>query len=129
MSETTPTGAQHPRFLTDADFNLHIVTGLRRRQPGIDLLTAHQLNLRTLPDPRLLETTRGLDRILLTHDRKTMPRHFRDFLAGLGEGEHSPGVMWIHQSLPIGTAIDAILLVWACSVHEEWRNQFVYLPL
>lgn len=126
---TASVSAQPPRFLTDADFNLHIVAGLRRRQPGIDLLTAHQLNLRTLPDPRLLETAKGLDRILLTHDRKTMPRHFRDYLAALPAGEHSPGVMWLHQSLSIGTAIDAILLISACSTHEEWRDQFVYLPL
>jgi hypothetical protein len=118
-----------PRFLTDADFNLHIVAGLRRRQPSIDLATAHDLNLRTLLDPQLLEMARGMDRILLTHDRKTMPRHFRNYVAGLPAGQHSPGVIWIHQNLPVATAIDAILLIWECSTYEEWHDQFTYLPI
>ncbi|HEX6817306.1 MAG TPA: DUF5615 family PIN-like protein, partial [Ktedonobacterales bacterium] len=77
MSALASPGAQSLRFIIDVDFNLHIVAGLRRRQPGIDLLTAQELNLRTLPDPQVLEKARDLDRILLTHDRKTMPRHFR----------------------------------------------------
>lgn len=124
-----PQISQPPHILTDADFNLHIVAGLRRRQPNIDLVTAHDLNLRALPDPQLLEMARTMDRILLTHDRKTMPRYFRTFLVGLSADQHSPGVMWIHQKLPVATAIDAILLIWGCSTHEEWRDQFTYLPL
>ena len=69
------------------------------------------------------------NRILLTHDRKTMPGHFDDFLRSLATDEHSPGVMTVEQLLPVGTAIDAILVVWVCSTDNEWRNQFVYLPM
>jgi len=69
------------------------------------------------------------DRILLTHDISTMPAHFYALLRMLSEGDYSPGVMSIPQLLPIGAAIDALLLVWTCGIHEEWRNRFEYLPL
>lgn len=120
---------QQPHFLTDANFNLHIVAGLRRRQPHIDIVTSQQFSLLQVPDPELLHYAREADRIVLTHDRNTMPHHFDDLLHSLARDEDTPGVMSVAQSLPIGSAIEAILFVWACSTHEEWRNQFVYLPL
>lgn len=118
-----------PRFLCDANFNLHIVAGLRRQRPAMDIVTAKQANLLQAPDPDVLLYAMAQNRILLTHDRKTMPSHFDDLLRTLSTTEHSPGVMTVEQLLPIGTAIDAILVVWECSTHDEWRDQFVYLPL
>jgi hypothetical protein len=58
-----------------------------------------------------------------------MPDHFAAFLAGLAEGEHSPGVILVAQELAIGMAIQALYEVWSCSDHEEWRDLFTYLPL
>lgn len=129
MSASQAAPGRLPSFLTDANFNLHIVTGLRRRIPGVDIVTAQQLGLTTLPDPQLLDAARVLNRILLTHDRKCMPAHFTDHLAHLPAGQHSPGVMTVEQTLPVGAAIEAIRLVALCSSHDEWRDQFVFLPL
>jgi hypothetical protein len=55
-----------------------------------------------------------------------MPVHFADFLAS---GQHSPGVLLLHQQLPIAQAIEALLLVWDASAPEEWRDWLTYLPL
>lgn len=118
-----------PRFLTDANFNLHIMSGLLRRQPTIDVITAQQVSLLAIPDSELLLYAKTANRILLTHDRKTIPGHLEAMLRGLPAGEHSPGVMSVEQLLPIGAAIDSLMLVWACSSHDEWRDQFVFLPL
>ncbi|HEX6799568.1 MAG TPA: hypothetical protein VF116_17810 [Ktedonobacterales bacterium] len=115
--------------MTDANFNLHIVAGLRRRIPGVDIVTAQQSGLPTLPDPQLLSSARALDRNLLTHDRKSMPAHFTDHLAHLPADQHSPGVMTVEQTLPVGAAIEAIRLEVMCSGHDEWQDQFVFLPL
>lgn len=122
-------GVERPRFLTDEDFNLHIVAGLRRFQSTLDVVTAQEAGLLGMPDPDILAYARAQNRILLTHDKQTMPVHFAAFLQHLPEGEHSPGVMYIAQTLAIGTAIEAIHLVWAGSTHEEWRDQETYLPL
>jgi hypothetical protein len=122
-------GSEAPRFLADADFNRRIIAGLRRRQPMVNVVTAQEVDLREAPDPEVLRYARRHDRILLTHDVNTMPGHFYALLQTLPEDEHTPGVLAIPQLLPIGAAIDALLLVWSCSAHEEWRGQFEFLPL
>ncbi len=122
-------GGLRPRFLTDEDFNLHVVAGLRRFEPAVDIVTAQEAELLGMPDPDILAYAQAQDRILLTHDKQTMPRHFADFVRQLAEGEHSPGVMYVAQTLAIGTAIEAIQLIWVGSAHEEWRDQETYLPL
>jgi len=40
-----------PRFLADADFNQKIVRGLRRREPLVDILDAHQSGVIGVGDP------------------------------------------------------------------------------
>ena len=66
-----------PRFLADENFNGHIVTGLRHHYPEIDLLAFAETELtEALADPELLNETVKLDRILLSHDKRTMPNHF-----------------------------------------------------
>jgi hypothetical protein len=122
-------GSGSPRFLADADFNSRVISGLRRREPMVDVVTAHEADLRDAPDPEVLRYAMRHDRILLTHDVNTMPTHFYVLLQSLAEGEHSPGVLATPQLLPIGSAIDALLLVWSCSAHEEWRDRVEFLPL
>ncbi len=67
-----------PRFLADADLNQKIVTGLRRREPALDFLSAKDGGVIGRPDPDVLSIAADLGRILVTHDRKTMPRHSPD---------------------------------------------------
>lgn len=69
-----------PRFQADADFNEEIVSGLRRRHPEIDSQTAEEGQIRGLPDPEVLTRAAADGRILVTHDRRTMPAHFADFI-------------------------------------------------
>lgn len=64
------------QFQADADFNVEVVLGLLRREPGIDFQTAAEANLRGVPDPEVLALAAQEQRILVTHDRRTMPRHF-----------------------------------------------------
>ena len=75
--------AKHPmkiRFQADADLNAEIVAGVLRREPGIDFQTADEVRLRGLLDPEVLALAAQENRILVTHDRRTMPRHFADYL-------------------------------------------------
>jgi hypothetical protein len=70
-----------------------------------------------------LQVIRGL--ILVTHDRRTMPEHFRDRILA---GKSSPGVLIVSQGVPIGRAVDYIILIWSASQAKEWRNQIHHLP-
>jgi len=40
-----------------------------------------------------------------------------------------PGVIAVSQSMPVGAAIEELVLVIECSSTEEWANQVRYLPL
>jgi len=119
----------HPRFLADENFNLDIVAGLRRAQSGIDILTAPEAGILHWLDPDVLRWAAEHDRILLSHDKRTMPDHFYHFLAQLDRDGRSPGVMLLRQNLAIGSAIAAILEIWELSVHDEWANLLTRLPL
>ena len=114
------------RFLADEDVDTDILQGLRSREPAIDILDVKTAGLRAKGDPALLELASQQDRVLITHDRNTMTRHFRD---RLDAGKPAPGVFVLpQQQSAIGEIINSLLLVWTASHAEEWRNQIVYLP-
>ena len=113
------------RFQADADLNEDIVAGVVRREPRIDFETADEASLRELPDSQVLALAAQENRILVTHDRRTMPRHFADFIIN----QRSPGVLIIAQKVSVSVAIEELLLIWAASDTEEWINLIVDLPL
>ncbi|MEK6299862.1 MAG: DUF5615 family PIN-like protein [Acidobacteriota bacterium] len=65
------------RFLADQNFDGDIVRGLLRSIPNLDIVTAHEQDLSEAPDPDLLEWAASHERVVLTHDRRTMPDHSR----------------------------------------------------
>jgi predicted nuclease of predicted toxin-antitoxin system len=69
------------RFLADEDLHAGIIDGLRSREPAIDILDVKTVGLRKTPDPVLLDLSTEQDRILITHDRRTMTRHCRERLS------------------------------------------------
>ena len=92
----------------------------------MDFLSAKEANLAGLPDPKVLELAAEENRILVSHDSQTMPRHFGDFLQAHG---FSPGVIVVPQSLPIGEAIEELVLIWSATDAEEWENRILRIPL
>jgi hypothetical protein len=66
------------------------------------------------------------NRILVSHDFQTMPQHFGDFLQARGT---SPGVLLVPQYLPIGEAIEELVLIWGASDAQEWENRILRIPL
>ena len=113
------------RFQADADLDHDIVLAVRRRESAVDFASAVESGITGLGDPEVLEIAAQHGRILITHDRRTMPAHFRDRLAA---GKMSPGVFIVSQSEPIGPVVHVLMMVWAASDPEEWRNQMRHLP-
>ena len=114
------------RFLADADLNEGIVAGCLRREPTMDFLSANEADLEGVPDPRVLALAAEQGRILVSHDFHTMPRHFGDFLQSRGS---SPGVLLVPQYLPVGEAIEELVLIWSASDAGEWENRVLRIPL
>ncbi|MDJ0901877.1 MAG: DUF5615 family PIN-like protein [Xenococcus sp. MO_188.B8] len=113
------------RFQADADLNHNIVVGVLRREPKIDFQTALTAELEGLPDNTVLEIAAREKRILVSHDLKTMPFHFAEFITT----QTSPGVLIVPQSLPMQEAIDSLILIWTASKAEEWVNRILFLPI
>ena len=114
-----------PRFQADADFNQKIIAGLRRREPALDFQTALKGNVIGRPDHEVLLLAARAGRILVTHDRRSMPGHFARFI----QKQASPGLLIVEQDLDLATAIDDLLLVWAASSSEEWENKIGFVPI
>jgi hypothetical protein len=119
----TPEGSRKVRFLADANFHQDIVAGILRREPEVDFELPQGLIPDRMKDPEVLALAASLDRVLVTHDVRTMPRHFGEF------AHESPGLILIPTTLPIAQAIAEILLVWHLSEAEDWKNRFRRLPL
>jgi hypothetical protein len=112
------------RFQADADLRQAIVTGTLRRRPKLDFRSANEAEFEGVSDRDVLAIAARDSRVLVTHDRKTMPTEFGQFIAS----QNSSGVLVLSQNLPIGEAIDAIILVWEASTAEEWINQIMTFP-
>jgi hypothetical protein len=74
-------------------------------------------------DPDVLVLAANLNRVLVSHDFKTMPGHFYEFI----EHRESPGVILIPQLWPSGLAIERLRITWGCLDRERFHNQITYL--
>jgi len=63
---------------------------------------------------------------LLTHDVSTLTRYAEERVEA---GKPMPGVFEVSRKVPIGVAIEDILLIAECSLEGEWEGQVRYLPL
>jgi len=113
------------RFQADADLSEDIVTGVLRREGRIDFQTAHEAGLHGLGDAQVLALAAQERRIVVSHDRKTMPTHFAEFL----RANSSPGLFIISQKTDTISAIEELVLIWAASEAEEWVNRLAAIPL
>src|SRR5258708_26635115 len=112
------------RFLADENLKRPIVLAVKQQEPALDIISVQEAGLKKRPDREILAFAAEEGRILLSHDYRTMPEHFRHFSA-----EHSSaGVFLIPQKLPVAHAAEILILIWAASEAEEWANRLTYLP-
>jgi hypothetical protein len=91
------------RFQADNDLKRIIVDATLRREPRIDFQTAQAARLDDLDDEAVLRLAGSQSRILVSHDKRTMPKALASFLAS---GSTSPGVLLVipqNAAIPEGT--------------------------
>lgn len=113
------------RYQADADLNLNILLATVRREPSIDFQTAEAAGLARRRDRDVLVMAAREGRLLVTHDQKTMPRHFGEFITT----ETSLGLLVVPQHLTVAAVTEELLLIWFSTEAEEWINRISYLPL
>lgn len=116
------------RYQADADLDGRIVRAVRRQEPQLDFQLATEARagqgLRGLLDPVVLAAAAEEGRMLVTHDRRTMPAHFAEF----NTIRQSPGVIVVPRRIQLSVAAEWLISIWAASEAEEWVNQLFYLP-
>lgn len=113
-------------LVADENFNNDIVRGLLRRKPDLDIVRIQDVGLSGVEDPLILEWAAQANRVLLTHDVTTITKYAYERIQA---GQRMPGVIEVSRSVPIGRAIEDILLLAESSHEAEWEGQILYLPL
>lgn len=114
------------RLLADENFNGDIVRGLHRRRADVDLVRVQDMDLGGFDDPAVLAWAADHQRILLTHDRATIP----DFAhQRVTRGELMAGVFILNDRYPVSAAIAEVAFLAECSDQQEWIGKVVWLPL
>lgn len=113
-------------LLIDENFDQRILRGLRLEVPAIDYIVVQETKLKGLRDPLLLAWAAENQRIIVTHDVNTMPRHAYDRVRA---GQPMPGVIVIPEDLAVGKAIEELATLVECCEPEELSNQVKYLPI
>lgn len=107
------------KFQADADLNDDIIKAIKRRAPEIDFQNANDAGLEGLEDAVVLALSAIENRVLVTHDRRTMPTHFAAFIL-----EHDcPGVIVVSKKTPIQIVVDELVLIWGAANSDEFRNR------
>jgi Domain of unknown function (DUF5615) len=114
------------RFLADENFNNQIVRGVLRQSPDIDIVRIQDVGLSGADDPTVLAWAAQEGQIVLTHDVATMTTFaYQRIQAELS----MPGLFEVSRRVPVGVAIEEIILIAECSIEGEWEGQVRFLPL
>jgi hypothetical protein len=113
------------RLLVDQDLDHDILRGLIRRIAQLDAVIAFEIGMRKATDTQLLIWAAEEGRIIVTHDRKTMPTHAADLM---GKGKNIAGLFVVPRSMPLHRVLEDLELMITCSENDEWVNVIRYLP-
>ena len=113
------------RLLLDQDFDQDISRGLLQRIPELDLVTALDVGLSDATDTELIAWASAENRLILTHDRRTMPNHAANQMA---TGEDVAGIIVAPRRLPIKQVIEDLEIVVRCSDASEQNKCYSPSP-
>ena len=114
------------KFLADENLEQALFRGLLRQRPYLDIVRVQDIGLAGASDSYILAWAWDNQRILLTHDLRTMPRHVYERLA---QGYQAAGVFVMRSDEPLQRLIQDILLIADTTTADEWHGQVFRLPL
>jgi predicted nuclease of predicted toxin-antitoxin system len=106
-------------FLADENLKSHIIRGLLRRNPSVDVMRARDAGLTGIEDRLLLEWAARHNRVLLTHDVQTLVGFAWESVKA---GRPMAGVIVLGRKLRVSEAVEELLLIAECSEPEEWAG-------
>jgi hypothetical protein len=116
------------RYLLDENMPHAVRDQLLLREPEMQVLVVGDEMAPALgtPDPMILEWIERNGYILISRNRRTIPKHLREHLAA---GRHVPGIFLVRRRFSLGRLIDDLLLIRRASEPGEYQDRIEYLPL
>jgi len=114
-------------LLIDENLNHTILRGvLRAVSPSGITGSWRRQGLKGADDPAVLGFAAREDRVLVTHDVRTVPKHaYERVRAGLPMS----GVIVVPDDLAIGRAVQDLAILAECAEPAEVQSLVIYLPL
>lgn len=114
------------RLLIDENLNHRILRGLKLRVANLDYVVVQSTQIRGTQDSVVLNWAAQQDRVLVTHDAKTIPKFAHDRVRA---NQPMPGVILVPGRLPIGPVIEELATLIECCEPADLENLILYLPL
>jgi predicted nuclease of predicted toxin-antitoxin system len=114
------------RLLIDENIDHHILRGLKSRLPHLDYVLVKQIGMSGSHDLELLRWAAIENRIIVTHDIKTMIPEAKHCVR---RGEPTAGIIFVPEQMAIGRAISDLEIAVECLSQTEMRDRIEYLPL
>ena len=115
-----------PRFLADEDLRFDIVLATRRFEPALEFMTVVEIGLSGKDDLEILEYAHTNGLVVVSHDVNTMKGAAEERVR---DGSGIRGLFLVPQSRLTRPVAESLIIIWAASKAEEWRDRMVYLPL
>ena len=115
------------RFLLDENLSKQIKFAVLRKNSLINILCVGAQNAPSFGtlDPEILLYVEQSQRLLITDNRKSMPRHLEDHWS---TKRIIWGLLWVRPKTSIGELAETIYLLWEASEAQEWINVVDWIP-
>ena len=113
-------------YAADENFNGVMLRGLLRELPNLDMVRVQDTEMYEADDPDILAWAAEEDRVLLTHDAKTIPPYA---FARMDAGEPVAGVFIVPQNRSHGAVIEELCDLALYSLEDEWKDRVAFLPI
>lgn len=114
------------RFAADENFDGVLLRALLRQNPNVDIVRIQDTDIMGADDPTVLEWTANNQRILLTHDVRTMIKYaYERVVAGLPMA----GIIEVDTNASFGVLIEDLLTAAEATSPADWENKIDYFPM
>jgi len=115
------------KWLADENFHNAIIRGLLRQAPALDIIRAQDVpEISGRDDRELLRFATAEGRVVVTHDVSTMVPAMREQIR---IASRCAPIVLVPDSMPVGAAVEDILLLNDCAAEADWAVGVVYIPL
>ncbi len=114
------------KFAIDENLDNRILRGLRRLHSNLDAVRIQDTEIYEADDLTVLEWCFTEQRILVSHDLRTIPKYAFERIR---DGKTIAGIILVPTSLAIAKSIEDLHVFIEYASEEDWTNRLEYLPL